>query len=78
MSSADRWDEKCAEQIVGEKTGGTTRTRDVPGAPDGTHDFDVVLPGGYVIAVEATTHADSGQLDSTRQSGSAGTGSSRS
>ena len=62
MSSADRWDEKCAEQIVSEKTGGTTRTRDVPGAPPGTHDFDVVLPGGYVIAVEATTHADSGQL----------------
>ena len=62
MSSADRWDEKHAEQIVGELTGGTTRTRDVPGAPPGTHDFDVVLPDGRVLAVEATLHTDRRQL----------------
>lgn len=62
MSSADRWDEKHAEQIVGEKTGGLAHTRDVPGAPPGTHDFDVVLPDGRILAVEATPHADPEQF----------------
>jgi NACHT domain len=62
VSSADRWDEKHAEQIVGQLTGGTIRTRDVPGAPPGTHDFDVVLPDGRVLAVEATLHTDRRQL----------------
>ena len=62
MSASDRWDEKHAEQIVRERTGGTTRTRDVPGAPPGTHDFDVVLPGGRILAVEATLHTDPEQL----------------
>lgn len=62
MSSADRWDEKHAEQIVGEKTGGLAHTRDVPGAPPGTHDFDVVLPDGRILAVEATLHADPDQF----------------
>ena len=62
MSASDRWDEKHAEQIVRERTGGTTRTRDVPGAPPGTHDFDVVRPGGRILAVEATLHTDPEQL----------------
>lgn len=63
VSSTDRWDEKYAEKIVARHTGGITESRDVPGAPPGTHDFDVVLLDGRVFAVEATLHVDRKQQE---------------
>ena len=56
MSQADRWDQVHAETIVAKQTGGKSSSRDVPGAPPGTHDFDVQLPDGRLLAVEVTRH----------------------
>jgi hypothetical protein len=54
VSSSDRWDERDAEQIVALVTCGTSHTRDIASAPPGTHDFDIELPDGRIIAVEVT------------------------
>ena len=43
-----------AGRVLSGILGGTVVPRDVPGAPPGTHDFDLVLGGGRVIAVEET------------------------
>lgn len=49
-------DEKAAGRIVAQQVGGAKAIpRDVPGAPNGTHDLDVELPDGRVIAVEVTS-----------------------
>jgi hypothetical protein len=37
-------DEKAAGTIIARYVGGTVVPRDVPGAPDGTHDLDITLP----------------------------------
>jgi hypothetical protein len=52
-------DEEAAGTIVARYVGGTVVPRDVPGAPDGTHDLDIVLPDGSVIAVEVTSARES-------------------
>lgn len=43
-------------------TGGTSRSTDVPGAPDRTPDFAVDLSDGRVLAVEVTRHTDPVQV----------------
>jgi hypothetical protein len=48
-------DEEAAGRIVASQVGGTLIPRDIPGAPDGTHDLDIELPDGSVIAVEVTS-----------------------
>jgi hypothetical protein len=55
--SLDRY-EQVAGRIVAQQTGGEARARDVLGAPDGTHDFDVHLPDQRVVALEVTSAAD--------------------
>lgn len=55
-----RRDELNAAQIVCERTGGTTTRRDYPGAPPRTHDFDLLLPDGRIIALEVTSNTDPG------------------
>jgi hypothetical protein len=52
-------DEKAAGTIIARYVGGTVVPRDVPGAPDGTHDLDIALPSGSVIAVEVTSARES-------------------
>lgn len=52
-------DEKAAGGIVARQVGGTVVPRDVPGAPDGTHDLDIKMPDGSVIAVEVTSARES-------------------
>lgn len=42
---------------VAETLGGIHVHRDIPGAPAGTHDFDILV-GGSVIALEVTSAAD--------------------
>jgi hypothetical protein len=58
VSSPDRRDEPNAAQIVRDRTGGSTTPRDVPGAPSRTHDFDLRLPDGKLIALEITSNTD--------------------
>lgn len=41
--------------LVAKTLGGQLVWKDRPGAPDGTHDFDVLLPDGKRIALEVTT-----------------------
>lgn len=53
-------EEEAAGRIVAQQVGAAkTIPRDVPGAPNGTHDLDVELPAGHVIAVEVTSARDS-------------------
>ncbi len=47
-----------ASRILGQTLGGTVVPRDVPGAPPGTHDFDVKLRDGRTVAVEETISTD--------------------
>jgi hypothetical protein len=49
--------ERAAADIVASVLHGSVIPRDVPGVPDGTHDFDVQLPGHRVVALEITTAA---------------------
>jgi hypothetical protein len=62
VSQTDRWDQRHAEEIVAAVTHGRFRSRDVPGAPQGIHDFDVELPDGRVVAVEVMRHNSAGRL----------------
>ena len=55
--SRDRPDELEAAIAVAQTLGGTYAQRDVPGAPDGTHDFDILI-GSRVIALEVTSAVD--------------------
>jgi len=52
-------DEAAAGRMVARQVGGTVVPRDVPGAPDGTHDLDIEMPDGSVIAVEVTSPRES-------------------
>jgi hypothetical protein len=47
-----------AARVVATVVGGEWAARDVEGAPEGTHDFDVEIPGGISLALEVTTAAD--------------------
>lgn len=50
--------EVAAGNIAAGVLGGQAVPRDVEGAPDATHDFDVVLPDGRRVALEVTSAAD--------------------
>lgn len=50
--------EQRAGEILAAELRGQVNYRDVPGAPPGTHDFDVVCPDGKTIAVEVTSVRD--------------------
>ncbi len=47
--------ETSAGRILARHLNGTYQARDVPGAPDATHDLDVVLTDGRTIALEVTS-----------------------
>lgn len=47
-----------AAQLLQQVLDGQVTWRDAPGAPPGTHDFDLVLPDGRTIAVEVTSATD--------------------
>jgi hypothetical protein len=53
-----RPEERIAGDILARQLGGIMSPRDVPGAPEGTHEFDVELPSGRRIAVEVTAATD--------------------
>jgi hypothetical protein len=53
-----RVEEIAAADIVATRVGGQAVPRDVPGAPDTTHDFDVQLADGRAIALEVTSAVD--------------------
>ncbi len=53
-----RLEENEAAKILRQIFGGSVHWRDVPGAPPGTHDFDIVCPDGITIAVEVTRITD--------------------
>ena len=53
----ERPEEYEAAVAVAETVGGTIVQRDVPGAPDGTHDYDVLI-GDHMITLEITSAAD--------------------
>src|ERR1700694_2863322 len=50
--------ENDAAGVVAGKLGGRIEPKDVPGAPDGTHDFDILLHNGSVIALEVTSTSE--------------------
>lgn len=50
--------ESSAGRIVAQQLGGEAHPRDVDGAPDGTHDIDIVRPDGRRICLEVTSAAD--------------------
>ncbi len=51
-------EEQTAGKIVAEQLGGTPVPRDVPGAPDGTHDLDIVIADGRRVPLEVTSAID--------------------
>jgi len=57
--------EEVAGQIVARQLGGQEQARDVGGAPPSTHDFDIKLPDGRLIALEVTSAAD-GAIEALR------------
>ena len=57
--------EEVAGQIVARQLGGQERARDVADAPPVTHDFDIELPDGRLIALEVTSAAD-GAIEALR------------
>ena len=57
-----RADEIAAAEIVAAYLDGNPEARDVEGAPDKTHDFDVVLRTGQRIALEVTAAVDEARV----------------
>ena len=51
-------EEVVAGRIVADQLSGVWESRDVPGAPDASHDVDITLPDGQRIALEVTSAAD--------------------
>ncbi len=51
-------EEVAAGEIVAGHVGGEAKPRDVPGAPDASHDVDIKLLDGRRIALEVTSAAD--------------------
>ena len=58
MGRAPREEEEKAAEIVGRFEGVQTHHRDVPGAPDATHDFDLLRDRHVVGGLEVTQLAD--------------------
>lgn len=59
------WDEESeAARIVSDHLGGISRARDPGGGATSVHDFDVVLPGDRVVAVEVTRHTVAAEIES--------------
>ena len=54
MKEEDQRTEQVSAQAVAEVLGGALRWRDTPDAPPGTHDCDIVLAGGRIVAAEVT------------------------
>jgi len=54
-----------AAHLVAQILQGQAKSRDMrgPGAIDGTHDFDLALPDGRVVALEVTTAAREEQIN---------------
>ena len=57
-----RADEIAAAEIVAAYLDGNPEARDVEGAPDKKHDFDVVLRTGQRIALEVTAAVDEARV----------------
>lgn len=53
-------EEPVAAELVAGELGGTPTQREVPGAPPKTHDFDIDLSDGRVVALVVTSSADFG------------------
>ena len=51
-------DERAAGAIVAWELKGWWKPRDMPGAPERTHDLDVYLPGDRTLALEVTSAGD--------------------
>jgi hypothetical protein len=51
-------EERAAGAIVAWELEGWWEPRDVPGAPEETHDLDVHIPGGRTVALEVTSAGD--------------------
>ena len=61
MSKPSDWDQRLAERIVARSLRGRAVSRDVRGAPQRMHDFDLLL-ADRLIAIEVTRFTDSGRL----------------
>jgi hypothetical protein len=59
-------EERAAGAIVASELEGWWEPRDMPGAPEGTHDLDVHAPQGCTVAVEVTSAGDR-SLDELRK-----------
>lgn len=59
-------EEEAAGKIVLQHLGGTCEARDVCGAPDATHDLDVVCVGGRRMSLEVTSAGD-GEVEELRR-----------
>lgn len=53
----DEWEDHAAQTVAALLDGTPTR-RDVVGAPQRTHDFDVVTSAGRIVALEVTSRVD--------------------
>ena len=54
MKEEDRRTEKASAEAVAEVLGGRLIWRDTPGSTATTHDYDIVLADGRVVAAEVT------------------------
>ena len=54
MKKEDRLTERASAEAVAEVLGGVLTWRDTSDAPPGTHDYDIVLAGGRIVAAEVT------------------------
>jgi hypothetical protein len=59
---------RAAELVVAELGALTASRRDIPGAPDGTHDFDIIFRDGDAEPLEVTRHLDDIVMKSLRRS----------
>ena len=60
-------DEEAAGKIVAQLLGGTHEARDVRGAPDGTHDLDILLADGSRVPLEVTSSRDPEAVEALRR-----------
>ncbi len=54
MKEEDQRTEKASAEAVAEVLGGRLIWRDTPGSAESTHDYDIVLTDGRVVAAEVT------------------------
>lgn len=63
MTRARPWDNEAeGADLVARLINGRPIRRDGPGAPPGTHDFDIQLNDGNIVALEVTQQANGGIL----------------